>query len=442
VLEGGLSQDSLATIEPELQAAQRELLQRRGQDVGFLDLPLATDLGKTLLTEAKRLRALADDLLVLGIGGSSLGGQTLASALHSKNDLNVRVHFLDNIDPDHVSDLLGALDPHRSAVVVISKSGATVETLAQFLVVRRWFRASVGQGESRARTVFVTDPTAGWFREIAGSEGIRAFDIAPNVCGRYSVLSAAGLLPAAFLGIDIDKLCRGAAEMVQAVTVAPSEVLNQPAGRFAAAALLAERALGRRILVMMPYSDALRRLAHWFVQLWAESLGKRFDRNGNEVRVGQTPIAAVGTSDQHAQLQLFIDGPRDKVVVLLTAKTSNRSLVIPDEYADQPQVSFLHKHDLSTVFAAQRRATRAALLEAGVPVIDVELPQIDEAAVGGLLVLFEAAAATAGLMLNIDPFSQPGVQAQRQMALGLLGHDEHLGAVARVLARESEPPAQ
>ncbi len=435
VLEGGLGRSRLGEFEGELVAAHRELMARRGKDVGFYDAPFKEELAKSILAEVTRLRSLADDLLVLGIGGSSLGGQALTAALASTSVRGVRVHFVDNIDPDTLSVLLEHLDPARSAVAVVTKSGNTVETLAQLLIVRRWFRASLGQGESRSRMTFVTDPDKGFLRDLARSEGIRAFDIPPDVGGRYSVLTPVGLLPAAFLGIDIGRVLAGAAQMVERVV--SDEVLANPACLFAAGATLAQRDLGRKILVMMPYSDALRVMSYWFVQLWAESLGKRNDRYGKEVYAGQTPIAALGATDQHAQLQLFLEGPRDKVVTMVSVERWRHQLPIPDEVAEREEVAYLHGRDLGELFAAERRATRAALLDAGVPVLDISLPCVDEESLGGLLMLLEAGCAAAGILTGVNPFNQPGIEAGKRMTMGLLGRQGYEGDAQRVRSRES-----
>lgn len=436
IVEGGLARESLhAMLDGHVRNAHRELMSRRNKDVGFYDLALDDKVVDAVTKEVARLRSLADDLIVLGIGGSSLGGQALTQALASTATRDNRAHFVDNVDPDTLATLLARLDPAKTAAAVISKSGGTVETLAQLLILRRWFRVTLGQGETHSRMVFVTDPANGLLRELAQKEGIRALDIPPHVGGRYSVLSPVGLLPAAFTGIDISKILAGAAAMVEQVT--GDEVLENPACLFAAGVYLALTDHNRTSLVMMPYSDSLKTMAHWFVQLWAESLGKRMSRLGQEVRAGQTPIPAVGVTDQHSQLQLFVEGPQDKAVVLVSVEKHHHALRIPDELADCEEVAFLHGRDLAEVLQAERRATRAALLDAGVPVIDVTVPSIDEASFGGLLVLLQAACACAGIMMGINPFDQPGVEAGKRMALGLLGKSGYDEEVERVSWREA-----
>ena len=417
-----------------LRNAHRELMARRGKDLGFYDLPSNETVVKSIESEVQRMRSIADDLLVLGIGGSSLGGQALVSALGQVGPKGSRVHFLDNVDPDTINRTLEDLDPARTVAAVITKSGGTVETLAQLLIVRGWFKQSLGQGESQNRMVFVTDPEKGFLRELSKSEGIRTFEIPENVGGRFSVLSPVGLLPAAFVGIDIAELLEGAAKMVDRVT--RDDVAENPACLMAGAAMMAARDLGKSSLVMMPYSDSLRTMTSWFVQLWAESLGKRLNRHGETVFAGQTPIPAVGATDQHAQLQLFVEGPRDKVVTIIEVEQPQRALPIPDELDNIPELTFLKGRDLNDLLQAERRATRAALLDAGVPVLDIKLSKIDAGTVGGLIVLMEAACACAGILSGINPFDQPGVEAGKKMALGLLGREGFAEYAERVYLRE------
>ncbi|MBC7792607.1 MAG: glucose-6-phosphate isomerase [Clostridia bacterium] len=435
VLERGLSRDALAKLAPQLKTAHRELMSRRGGEIGFYDLPRRNDLVKLVTNEVSRLRSICDELVVLGIGGSSMGGQALSMSLRHTVDRPSRVHFVDNIDPDTIGVLLGNLDPASTSVVVISKSGVTTETMAQLLVMRRWLRVTLGAGETRSRMTFITQKGRGLLHDVAQSEGVRTIEIPENVGGRYSVLTPVGLLPAAFMGVDIVGVMQGAAEMVERVV--SDDIYVNPGIQLAAGALLADRELGRRSLVMMPYADALQKVTSWFVQLWAESLGKRIDRHGQIVNSGQTPLPALGVTDQHAQLQLFLEGPPDKAVMLVQAKKFKRALPVPDELSDREEVAFLGGRDLSEVLAAELRATRAMLLDAGVPVIDVGLGIVDAAHVGGLFVLLEAACACTGLVMGINPFDEPGIEAGKRMAAGLLGCPGYERDADRVLMREA-----
>ncbi|MCX7022482.1 MAG: hypothetical protein NTW26_09470 [bacterium] len=255
-----------------------------------------------------------DDLVLLGIGGSGLGARMLNCAFvepASRKPGHPRLHVVDNVDPRHLRHLLVELDPRRTLVNVITKSGSTAETMASFAVVRGWLREALGKGYGE-RVVAVTDPDLGDLRALATAEGYKTFDVPPDVGGRYSVLSPVGLVPAALLGIDARELLAGARAM-RTATIVPDWRKN-PALALALALHQHHRA-GRRIVSVMPYADGLSDFALWFAQLWAESLGKR--REGTDP-YGPTPQAALGVTDQHSQLQLYVDGPKDKVGIPLS----------------------------------------------------------------------------------------------------------------------------
>ena len=215
-------------------------------------------------------------------------------------------------------------------VNVVSKSGGTAETLAQYLVVRHWLDEALGSAASR-HLVFTTDPDKGALREIATREGIATLEVPPDVGGRFSVLSPVGLLPAALVGIDIEALLEGAARAV--ARAESDDLLDNPAALFAALHWTADTQAGARLHVLMPYTDRLRDFAEWFRQLWAESLGKRVDREGRVVHTGPTPIASVGATDQHCQVQLFMEGPFDKVVTFVTVADPGEDVTIPSAAA-------------------------------------------------------------------------------------------------------------
>lgn len=417
----------------------KALMSQRGQSIGFYDLGADPTELASIETEVKRLKSLAENLLVFGIGGSSLGGQALCAALAEKTQAD-RVHFVDNVDPDSLAPLLNRLPPDRTAAVVITKSGGTVETVAQLLIVRKWMRAALGQGGAKPRILFITDPEKGMLRELAQTEGIRTLEIPSNVGGRFSILTPVGILPAAFAGVDVAAVFRGATAMSSRITTldnsSAATFAGNPAAAFAAATMTAQTTLGASNIIMMPYSDPLRTIAPWFVQLWAESLGKRYDRQGKEVRTGQTPIPALGATDQHAQVQLFVEGPLDKLVTMVSVAEHRFSLPVPEELADRDEVLFLHGRDLGELLVAERRATRAALLDAGVPVVELQLPKVTGEHVGGLFMLLQGACALTGWAMGIDPFDQPGVEAGKRMALGLLGHPGYEADAAQVTGRE------
>ena len=316
----GISAASLRALAPEAEAAQQHLDERRrAGEIGFSTLPFDPAPVDAVLDYVAGLDRRITDVLVAGIGGSSLGPRALYSALlHRWNELlpasrrpGRRLWFLENADPVSVSATLDVVDLRRAVVVVITKSGGTAETLAQWLVAWERMAKAVGARQVASRFVFVTDPAKGVLRKVAAEHGVRAFAVPPDIGGRFSIFSPVGLLPAALAGIDIRGLMAGAAA---AATACRRPGFSQnPARMFAALHVAALRA-GRPIHVLMPYADRLRDYADWFRQLWAESLGKRVDRSGAVVEVGPTPVAAVGAVDQHSQVQLFAEGPHDKLI--------------------------------------------------------------------------------------------------------------------------------
>jgi glucose-6-phosphate isomerase len=363
---------------------------------------------------------------VLGIGGSALGATALRTALLPR-DWNARTlearegrprfHVLDNIDPRSVRGLLGLVDLKRTRFVVISKSGSTAETMSQYLAVRA---ALTGAGlYPPNHLVFVTDPEKGVLRRLAKQEGIPAFDVPANVGGRFSVLTPVGTLPAALLGLDVPSLVAGAVAMRDRCS--GQSIQRDPALAFAALQWRAHVEAAQRMHVLMPYSDALRDLAPWFVQLWAESLGKR---RSDDTHVGPTPIAAVGATDQHAQVQLFIDGPVDKTVTFVeVADDEGGDLTIPGAEAP-PELAYLGGRGFGELLRAECRATAGALARAGRPTMTLKVTRADAWHLGGLFMLFELATIHAGHLYGVDPLDQPGVELGKQLTYYQFGHPE------------------
>lgn len=392
--------------------------------LGFIDLPDDAALLAQTTDFAVRARGRFDDVVVLGIGGSALGPIALRTALRPPgwNALPAerrggmpRLHVLDNVDPRTIDALLGTLTLARSLFVVISKSGGTAETMAQYLVVRGRLDAALG-ARATEHLVLVTDPAKGALRALARTEGIAAVDIPANVGGRFSVLTPVGLLPAALVGIDVAALLRGAASMSKRCRGA--ELRRNPAGVFATLQWLADTRAGKPIQVLMPYSDALRDFAAWFVQLWAESLGKV--RPGGE-SVGPTPLAALGATDQHSQVQLFMEGPADKTVTFVAVAKPETDVEIPALHADVPELAYLGGHTLGELLDIERRATAGALARRGRPNMTMTLERVDAEHVGELIMLLELATAYAGSLYGVNAFDQPGVELGKQFTYGMLG---------------------
>jgi glucose-6-phosphate isomerase len=396
---------------------------RSGGTVGFVDIVRDERLRGQSLDYAARAKGKYDDVVVLGIGGSALGPIALRTALRpsawnmlspESRDGFPRLQVLDNVDPETIAALLNRIDLGRTLFIVTSKSGGTAETMSQYMIVDdRLARAGLQPSE---HLVFVTDPAQGALRPLAAQHGIPALDIPLTVGGRFSVLTPVGTLPAALIGIDISELLAGAAEMADRCS--SDDIANNPAGTYATLQWLADTRYGRSINVLMPYSDPLRDFAAWFVQLWAESLGKHTSDGGS---VGSTPLAALGATDQHSQVQLFMEGPKNKTVTFIAVDERGADLTIPRSFSGVKELGYLGGHSLGELIDVEQRATAGALAKRGRPNLTIHVERVDARHVGGLMMLLEIATGYAGQLYCIDAFNQPGVELGKQFAYALLG---------------------
>jgi glucose-6-phosphate isomerase len=387
---------------------------RRSGTAGFFDLPARTDLLSAALSAAAHRKPIGGDLIIIGIGGSSLGARALNAALGElPGSGHTRLTVIDNVDPGTLHALLERQNWANATVNVVTKSGSTPETMAAFAAVLPRLQALCGD-DWTSRIVATTTGGRGPLAEFAVANKIETLSIPENVGGRFSVLTAVGLFPAAVLGIDAMGLLRGA---MTARAQLDGPVAEDTALRYAQT-LIGHTTSGKNIAVTMPYADRLAAVADWFAQLWAESLGKR-TRTG--LHVGQTPVRALGATDQHSQVQLYMEGPRDKVVTFLRVDKPANDPPIPTTFADVSSLAWLGGHTFGELLDAEWRGTRDALSEANVPSVTVSLPSLSASAIGELLFTLEAATVYAGLMLGIDPFDQPGVEAGKLRAKQSLG---------------------
>src|SRR4051812_5840342 len=431
-IDGGITDAEWRDVAERFSAAHTAVANEyAGGTLGFLDLPDDRALHQQTLDYVREVRAHTGnggltDVVVLGIGGSALGPIALRTSLRppqwnllddAARGGNPRLHVLDNVDPANISALLARLDLTRSLFVVISKSGGTAETMAQYLVIRARLNEVLGATQASKQLVLVTDPQKGALRTIARSDNIAALDIPSNVGGRFSVLTPVGVLPAALIGIDTGELLDGAADM--RTRCATGDIRNNIAGTYAALQYLADQKHGRHIHVFMPYSDALRDMAAWFVQLWAESLGKH--RTPNDAGVGPTPLGALGATDQHSQVQLFMEGPANKTVTFVGVEESGADAEIPKLHSDIPELAYLGGHRLGELLDIERRATAGALARRGRPNMTLTLESVDPFHIGALFMFLELATAYAGRLYGVNAFDQPGVELGKQFTYAMLG---------------------
>jgi glucose-6-phosphate isomerase len=400
---------------------------RESGEMGFFALPYDLDGRRQVQGVADSFGQWFESLVVIGIGGSSLGAKAVADALRGpfwnersaeRRDHFPRLYFLENADPDTTRALLEVVDPRTTLFNVVSKSGSTAETMAQYLVIEGILRDLVGPDRLAAHLLFTTDAEHGALRRIAGTSGVPSLSVPSAVGGRFSVLSAVGLLPAAVVGVDVEGLLSGAAQVEARCRT--ERLSENPAGLLATLLHAHHEELGRSIHVFMPYVDRLRTLGLWFQQLWAESLGKARDRNGRVVHTGPTPVAALGAVDQHSLLQLLMEGPDDKVTCVVSAGEREDPVEIPRGHEEIPSLRRLGGHTLGGLLEMERRATVEALRRTGRPSVTLEIPRLDAPALGGLLMLLEVATAYAGALYGVDPLDQPGVEMGKELTYEML----------------------
>ena len=425
----GFEKEELLGLQYVLDQAQATLATRR--EAGEIDFSKLLTSMKAQLSEiidyANAVAPNYDNFVVLGIGGSALGPLAVHQALNhyyynelspAKRGNRPRFYVMDNIDPVRFNELLQMLDPRKTLFNVISKSGNTSETMAQFLIVRDTLRGVCGDSYSE-HIVVTTDKENGNLLPIALKEGYQRFVIPAGIGGRFSELTPVGLLAAAICGIEVEQLLDGALAMDQWIRDSKG-VLSNPAQLRAALAHLSWQK-GKNISVFMPYADGLKTMADWYAQLWAESLGKRFDRLGRVVHVGQTPVKALGVTDQHSQVQLYAEGPDDKVITFVTVEKFKETREIPMDHELPEDIQFLGGRTLEELLFAEQKATEYALTLAGRQHQKIMLSSLDAYNVGQLLLLLEWETAYMGELLNINAFDQPGVEEGKNGTYALMG---------------------
>jgi glucose-6-phosphate isomerase len=425
--DDGLSAAEWAALGAETTDAVRRLNLNRAA-TPYRDLPKNKKISQIdeVLASVKAKAGQFDELVVMGIGGSALGLTALKTALrppywnvigpNGRKGLP-RLWVMDNVDPDEFTAMIQAIDPRRTLFNIISKSGETGETMSQFLVALELVRECIG-ADWKKHVVITTDRAKGILRPVTDAEGLESFIVPDGVGGRFSVMSPVGLFPAAMIGIDIKALLAGAAAMDRLCS--STTFASNPAAQGAAVQIGLYRRC-KRLSVMMPYSSALKDVADWYCQLWAESLGKV---NPGGRFVGPTPIKALGVTDQHSQVQLYREGPNDKVFTILSVENFANEVPLPDGPASLKGLEYLSGHSMKELLKAEEQATCWAMASVSKrPVTKLVLNRVTPHAVGGLLYLLMVQTSIAGEMLGIDAYNQPGVEAGKQATMALMGKE-------------------
>ncbi len=425
--EQGFTSDEFNKNKKLMQSALNYVNENRGKGMmGWTELPYnQKEIVEDILATAKDIKKKFDNFVVLGIGGSALGPiavfQALCHLRHNELPKSKRkapkLYVEDNVDPERMTALLDVLDLNKTVFNVVTKSGATSETMSQYLIIMDILKQKFGD-KAKDHMIATTSESKGNLIKIAKQEGLKTFYIPDGVGGRFSELCPVGLLPAAVLGIDIKAMLKGAAYMDKLCK--NKDYKKNPAMISALIEYLAMQK-GKNISVMMPYADSLKYIADWYCQLWGESLGKAVDNEGNYIYAGQTPVKALGVTDQHSQVQLYREGPFDKVITLIGVKNYRSTVNISEGCKDIPDVNFLCNHTMNELITAEMKATEYALTTAKRLNYTITLPEVNAFTIGQLLFLFEIETAFAGAMLNINTFNQPGVEGGKNATYALFG---------------------
>ena len=426
--EHGITDNQLRDLAKRTEPLISELNEER--KVGktpYRDLPFRTEISQQVKDLVTQLEDDCENLVVLGIGGSALGNIALQTALNpymynidGQQRAGPRLFVFDNVDPGQFASFLDWVGDKLEETIfnVISKSGRTVETAAQFTIIYKMLLEKLGLGGLRDQMVATTDPKEGILRQIADNLNLRTLEVPDGVAGRFSVLSAVGLFSAAMCGIDIDSLLAGARDMDKRVSY--EDFYENPAAINAAINYHFYNH-DKKISVMMPYSYHLQDLADWYRQLWAESLGKAEDLKGNEVHIGPTPIKALGTTDQHSQIQLYREGPNDKLFTFLQVNNFDEDLKIGSAPDCAPELGFLAGKSLSTLLNNEKKATEYALLQSKRPCLTVLFDKVNAYTVGQFIYLYEVITSFAGALFAVNPYDQPAVELGKEATFALMG---------------------
>ena len=374
-----------------------------------------------------------ENVLIVGVGGSALGGLAVTEALlkpywnllsEEQRNNYPRIFFVDNIDPDTMNGLLSVLDLKKTLVNVITKSGDTAETMSQYMILKDLMEKELGD-DYRKHIVATTDKKMGILKQLANQEGYKVFYVPDDIGGRFSVFSAVGLLPFALVGLDIDKMISGIKNMDLALK--NTDIYQNIAAQSALIHYLMDTKKGKKLSVMMPYSSRLRYITDWFAQVWAESLGKEFNKDGEKINTGLTPVKALGATDQHSLVQLFNEGPNDKLITFIRVNHFDTELEIPKIF-EYTGIGYLGGKTINDLLNAEADSIKVSLSDHSRPTLTFTIDKIDEYSIAQLLYTLQVQTAIIGELYNINTYDQPGVEQSKNYTYALMGRAGYDGS--------------
>ena len=419
----GISYSEIKNSKEFLVEIKRRIKDKTNNDYYPLIMPLDMQKEIQKIKEyAVKIQENFDNFVVVGMGGSSLGNELLHYAINGifYNENHARkypkLYFFDNVDPESIKDAIDLLDMKKTVFNIITKSGTTSETMLNMLAIGASLKK---EGLSlKDHLIFTTDPEKGFLREMSKETEIKTFPIHPLLGGRFSVLSHVGLVSAAVTGVDIEALIEGALKElkdIKAKDVLRSQALLLPLFQYNL------NKSGVNINVIFSYSDSLYYIGEWYKQLMAESLGKRYSREGKDIFTGITPLFLKGTTDQHSVLQLLIEGPFDKFIIFMAPKKYRKEIKVSEEIIRDERINYLQGREYSSLIKSEYLATKAALKKNGRPNVSIEFDKIDEFNIGRAIYMLEYGIIALGEMLNINPIDQPGVELGKKYTYGIMG---------------------
>jgi len=430
--ENGITKKQFEQLAAQTNPLIKQLnTERKAGKTPYRDLPYNTDTPGRIKELIAQLKHRCENLVVLGIGGSALGNIALQTALNpfmynldNAQRTGPRLFVFDNVDPQQLGSFLYWISDKLDKTIfnVISKSGRTSETASEFLVIREMLLAELGPDGFKNQVVATTDAKQGTLRNIVNETGMESLEVPDGVGGRFSVLSPVGLFSAAMCGIDIDALLAGAADMDKKVS--DEDFYKNPAALNAAINYHFYNR-DKKISVMFPYSYNLKDLADWYRQLWAESLGKAKDLAGDIVNVGPTPVKALGATDQHSQVQLYREGPNDKLFTFLQVDDFDNDITIGPAPDCAPELGFLSGSGLAGLLNSEKLGTEYALIKDKRPCLTISFDKINAYSVGQFIYLYEVTTSFAGALFNINTYDQPAVELGKEATFALMGKSGH-----------------